>query len=148
MEGGWLDMTERVNWGGWRYLEFELAADTIDLSRVEYLIIFYNGIPGGQTVSCRVDDIRALPRAEALGEASLTLAGSTVSFPTGLAGGDRIAWDGGPTCRLTRGNGQVETLTVEGSLPRLQPGASDVTFALTSMADGAKVQVALVKDYR
>lgn len=147
-EGGWLDMTEAVNWGGWRYLEFDLAGDRIDLSRVEYIIIYYNSIPAGQTVTCYVDDLRALPRAEAVREASLALAGSTLTFPVALYDGDRILWDGGLTCRVVRGNGESETLPVEGSLPRLQPGVNAVHFAHASAGEGAQIEVALVKDYR
>ncbi len=148
VEGLWHDMVRRVDFAGWRYLEFDLAGADLDLSAIEYLIIYYNGIPAGQTVTCHVDELRALPRAAVVRSPSLEIGARRVVFPLALAAGDRIRWDGGSRCVVRRSpGGATEEVAVEGSLPRLRPGVSPVALGIEEAGDGFRLEVALVKDY-
>ncbi|MGD9495137.1 MAG: LamG-like jellyroll fold domain-containing protein [Armatimonadota bacterium] len=147
--GGWHDMYRVVDFSGWRYLQFGLGGDSnLDRSQVEYLIVYYNAIPAGQTVTCYVDDIRALPGGEALHNPSLTIGNARVVFPVSLGTGDRIAWDGGATATVRRAaGGGSETVSVQGALPPLAAGATAVAFAAEGAGAHSRIEVALVKDY-
>ncbi len=147
-EGMWHDMVRRVDFAGWRHLEFDLAGARLDLSQIEYLIVFYNGIPAGRTVTCHVDDVRALPRVDTVRKPSLVIGESRVVFPVSLAAGDRIRWDGGEGCTVRRAAGDApEVVAVEGAPLRLRPGVTPVTLDIEEAAEGFRVEVALVKDY-
>lgn len=147
--GGWCDMYRRIDFTGWRYVEFPFGEANLDFTKVEYLILYYNGIPGGTTVTTYIDDIRALPRGAGVRNPSLAIGDARVIFPVSLDAGDRIAWDGGETCTVRRATASApqETVAVVGALPRLQPGATPVTFALEGVEGGFRVEVALVEDY-
>ena len=147
--GGWCDMTRVIDFTGWRFLDLGFGDCNLDLSQVEYLIIYYNALPAGGSVTTYIDDIRALPRGEGLVNPSLTAGGATVTFPATLDTGDRVVWDGGATCTLRRAGGDApaETVQVEGELPHLQPGVPPVSFSAERSADHARVEVALVKRY-
>ncbi len=148
VEGRWHDMVQRVDFAGWRYLEFDLAGAQLDLSQIEYLIVFFNGIPAHQTVSCYVDDIRALPRVEMVRNPSLAIGEARVAFPVSLGAGDVLRWDGGATATVRRAAGSGgETVGVEGTLPSLAQGVTPVTLDLEHAGEGFRVEVGLVKDY-
>ena len=47
---------------GWRYQQLARPArDAIDYSQVHSLTFYFNNLPGGKTVTCGLDDVKALP---------------------------------------------------------------------------------------
>lgn len=146
--GGWCDMVRTIDFTGWRYLDFDFAGSNLDRSKVEYLIIYYNAIPGGATVTTYIDDIRALPSMGGVSNPSITVGSAKVTVQTTLSGGDRILYSGGKSCTVVRGVDQSrETVTVDGALPALEPGVTPVVFDLEGAGEDLRVQVCLVKDY-
>jgi hypothetical protein len=148
--GAWHDMVTRVDFSGWRYIEFDLAGANLDLSQIEYLIIFFNGIPSGRTVTCHMDDLRGLPAPERLRNPELRVDGSRVVIPTELGHGDRLVFRNMNDCRVyRRGVGVAETVRPEGKQPVVRPGSQEVTFALAEgNPERFRLAVGLVKDYR
>ena len=73
--GKWFDAKTKIDFTGWKYVEFPLAGAKADLSKIEYLIIYYNAIPAGATVTCRVDDVRGIRKTMALTNPSVTVNG-------------------------------------------------------------------------
>lgn len=128
--GGWFDMYTRVDFTGWRYREFDLSdAKKLDAAHVEYLLLYFNGLPAQETVTCYVDDIRALPRVNRLRRPSFSVDGHTLAFPTDLGPGDRLVYDGRSAGRVFRKAGRVpEQVTPEGSWPLLRSGPHEVVL--------------------
>ena len=147
--GAWHDMTARVDFSGWRRIEFDLGGANLDLARIEYLLFFYNAIPAGQTVTCHVDDIRVLPRTSAISHPTLAVSGQAVTFPVQLFAGDRLAFDGMDDCRIYRtAAGQPERVRPTGTTPALKPGRNPVTLTLgPGSADEFRLLASLVKVY-
>ncbi len=76
---------------GWRYQQLARPTkDRIDYARVSWLGLYYNGLPAGATVSCGLDDVKALPALDV----------RTVRDPRVELAGCRFAWKG------TLGEGQ------------------------------------------
>ncbi len=148
--GAWHDMVTRVDFSGWRYVEFDLGGANLDLSQIQYLIIFYNGIPSGRTVTCHMDDLRGLPAPERLRNPELRVDGSGVVVPVELGVGDRLVFRNMNDCRVyRRGVGVAETVRPEGKQPVVRPGSQEVTFALAEgNPERFRLSVGLVKDYR
>ncbi len=147
--GGWQDMVTHVNFEGWRYCQFTLGAPTLkDPTRIDAMNIYYNSIPAGSTVTCYVDDIRALAAPKPLEGVGLRVAGQTVRFPVALHTGDRLMFRGMDDCRLRQASGEVRPVTPEGAAPRLSPGKSPVVFSLIGdRPDAFRVMVGLTKVY-
>ncbi|HOQ29244.1 MAG TPA: hypothetical protein PLH36_10935, partial [Armatimonadota bacterium] len=149
--GRWLDLVTPVDFQGWRYVEFPLEArDGFDLSRVEYLILYFNGIPAGKRVTCHVDELRVLPRPAGLREPQLTVDGRTVRFPVALSAGERLVLDASGRARHYASDGRlVEVVKPSGSLPLLRPGRHQIAFGWGDKPAGDfQVKVMAVKIYR
>ncbi len=93
-----------------------------DLTKIDGMNIYYNGIPAGRTVTCYVDEIRALAPPPPLGSVELTIAGQTIRFPIAMNAGDRLLFKSMTDCRLVRASGDVETIKPEGTMPDVEPG--------------------------
>ena len=150
VKGAWHDMVTRVDFRGWRYCEFDLAGAALELGRIEYVLLFYNSIPAGATVTCDVDDIRALGRRACLSRPVFSVGGRAMVFPVDLSVGDRLVFRGMDDCFLRRrGRGEAEPVEPVGRKPRLGPGYSDV---LLDFAEGApramRVLASVTKVYR
>jgi hypothetical protein len=148
-QGGWQDMVTPVDFAGWRYCQFQLGGPRLkDPAKISALNIYYNAIPAGKTVTCHVDEIRALRPAEPLAEPILSVAGRRIQFPVALGEGDRLVFRGMEDCRLFRPSGAVENVAPKGSPPRLKPGRNPILFTLRDSAPREfRVVVALDKLY-
>ncbi len=70
---------------GWRYHRLTRPAeDRLDYARVARLLLYYNGLPARSTVSCGLDDIKALRG----------LSERTIRDPSVVIGGKRLTWRG------------------------------------------------------
>jgi hypothetical protein len=57
-----MDYYIKNDYAGWRYHQLPRPErDAIDYTDVRSLLLYYNGLPGKRTITCGVDDIRALP---------------------------------------------------------------------------------------
>ena len=129
--GGWQDMYTTVDFNGWRYCQFKLGGPNLkDPTKIDGMNIYYNGIPAGRTVTCYVDEIRALAAPEPLGGVELTIAGQPIRFPVTMNAGDRLRFKSMTDCQLVRASGAVEMVKPEGAAPRLSPGSNPVVVSL------------------
>ncbi len=148
-DGGWQDMYTRVDFSGWRYCQFALGGPKLkSAAKIDGMNVYYNGIPANKTVTCHVDEIRALPAPEPLRSPTLTVAGTPIRFPVAMNAGDRLVFKSPEDCRLRRRSGAVETVKPEGPAPRLRPGRNPVTFSFGDpRPDEFRVVVSLATVY-
>jgi hypothetical protein len=70
---------------GWRYQQLPRPEkDPIDYRAVRYLSFYYNGLPAKSTVSCGIDDVKALAELDR----------QTLADPSVKIGDARLAWKG------------------------------------------------------
>ena len=143
-KGMWHDMVTRVDFTGWRYISFAWEKLRLDPSKVEYIIFYYNGIPAGATVTCVVDDLRALRSTVRVPPATLDVNGKSVRLPIGLGSGDRLRL-AGASCELISA-GQSKRLPLPFDLPSLRPGANRVRLLL-DLPKGATAKASITKIY-
>jgi len=82
----------------WRY--FQLPRPTkpqpqpIDYRKVEQLMFYYNGLPAGATVTCWIDDVKALAELDEARLVSPALQAGTqrIEFPATLREGERLVF--------------------------------------------------------
>ncbi|NOZ23652.1 MAG: hypothetical protein GXP25_21460 [Planctomycetes bacterium] len=148
-ERKWHDMVTRVDFEGWKYIEFDITQAQLDRSKIRYLILYYNGIPAKTTVTCYVDDIRAVKDRFDLYDPELTVAGRRIVLPCKLAEGDRLVFKGMDDCRLyRRWQGTPEKIAPQGDAPQLKPGKNPVTFGFGPKSPKRfRVTVGLAKVY-
>ena len=147
--GGWCDMVTHVDFTGWRYQQFDFSGPgKLDRANVQHLLIYYNGIPSKQTVTCYVDEIRAVPAIAGLRNPVLTIGGKRLVFPAELSTGDRLVFDGGK-CRLhRRAAAELEWIQPQGGPVTLEPGRNRVVLSFDAdLLPQFRVAASLVKHY-
>ena len=149
--GAWQDMVTPIDFQGWKNVEFPLGAGAgINLSKIEYLILFFNDIPAGKNVSCCIGEVRALRETGILRDLSLSVEGRKVVFPVAASPGQRLVFRGAGEYTLVGPDGAVlRRGRPAGRLPELEPGRSRVEFGVgEGSAPDFEVQVRLAKQYR
>lgn len=144
-----VDLKTKIDFTGWKYVEFPLIGTAADLSKIEYLIIYYNAIPTGTTVTCCVDDVRGIRKALVLTNPSITVNGQKVVFPVSLAAGDRLTY-GPEGCRLvSAGSKESKEVKPDGPFPALHSGRNAMQVGLDGASPKAfRVRVEVTKVYR
>ena len=151
-----------VNFTGWKYFEFQLAQrslqqynthswpssalgwatdrEMLEPTQIGGINILYNNIPVGQTVTCSIAMVKALPITNiTLTNPSVTINGSTITFPIALASGQYIQFNSMTDCSYYDINGhKLGSITPTGSAATLAGGANTVTFG-----GGARARVTL-----
>ncbi|MCE5241551.1 hypothetical protein LLH23_24060, partial [bacterium] len=148
--GGWQDMVTPVDFTGWKRVEFPLGGRaTVNLSQVEYLIVFFNGVPSGRTVSCCLDEIQALRDSGNVSRPAFTVNGKTLTFPVTMGTGERLAYSGSGEATVYGRDGLVrQRCRPEGAAPTLKPGSNQVRFSFDSKSVGDfSLRVQVVKQY-
>ena len=139
-----------IGFTGWKYREFSLGGTECDLSRIEYLIIHYIGLPAGKPCTCFLDDIRALRDPTQLRNPSLQIAGAKVVLPVTLQPGQRLVYRSGDGCKTYDADGNaIRTVKPTGTVPSLKPGKNRLIFDLdVGGAKALRVRVQTTKTYQ
>ena len=143
-KGMWHDMVTRVDFTGWRYIAFAWNDLKLDPSQIEYLIFYYNAIPGGATVGCVVDDVRALRSTFRVPGPTVEVNGTAVRLPVSLGSGEQLRLTASG-CEL-RGPGRTETVALPAPLPSLRPGPNQIRLLL-DLPEGAGASASVTKVY-
>ena len=149
VKGVYYDMKTKIDFTGWKYVELGLTGAALDLGKVEYLIIYYNGIPSGQTVSCCIDDVRGLRAVTCVRNPSLTVAGEKLVFPVSLAAGDRLLYAGDLSAKVMSAGSAPKVVQARGVAPKLRPGPNRVRLGFGGTPPEAfEMTVRVTKVYR
>ncbi|NOY81946.1 MAG: hypothetical protein GXP31_13195 [Kiritimatiellaeota bacterium] len=149
VNGKWHDMVTRVDFTGWKTLEFLWDRPALDLSKIRYLIFYYNAIPAGETVRCAVDDVKAFSETGRLRNPRLTVGSASLTFPCELHRGQRLVFRGLDRCAvLSPGGAAPVAVRPRGTVPRLAPGTNPVTLTFGAGSPREfRVTAALTKIY-
>lgn len=99
--------------------------------KIESLSLWYNNIPTGETVSCQLSPIKALPlRSVSIGNPTITIGGDSITFPTSLASLQYLECRSMEDCQVFDQQGEVvANITPTGRWPTLTTGEHPVTFS-------------------
>ncbi|OGV69519.1 MAG: hypothetical protein A3K19_27855 [Lentisphaerae bacterium RIFOXYB12_FULL_65_16] len=148
-KGAWHDMKVGIGFTGWKYQEFALAGAACDLAKIEYLIVYYNGLPAGKPCTCYLDDIRAFRDPTFLQNPSLTVADRKIVLPATLQAGSRLVYTANGECRTYGADGkQKAVFTAVGGPLTLKPGGNRVKFDMDAgTAPAFQVRISTTKVY-
>ncbi|HOT35613.1 MAG TPA: hypothetical protein PLT86_02995 [Candidatus Latescibacteria bacterium] len=109
---------------------YALYREGIDYTQIRSVSLWFNAIPAGESVSCRLGPIKALPmRPVTLRNPSVIMGGQEITFPVGMKSGWYIEYAAGEPCILYDDQGTpVAEVTPRGAAPVLQHGENSVRF--------------------
>ena len=82
----------------WRYVQFarpdKPQPHVVDYARIDYLLFYFNVLPGRQTVTCLIDGIKVLPQLDesVIENPELSVGGRAVTFPATIRSGERLVY--------------------------------------------------------
>ncbi len=137
-----------MDFTGWRYVElvepegarhsdyswpsgpsiYSIYRQSVDYSRVTVLSLFYNNIPPGETVTCYLSPIKAIPTVKVkLQDPTVTMGGQSIVFPVEIESGCYLEFKSPSDCKLYDPNGTViREVDPRGRPPALQPGENEM----------------------
>jgi hypothetical protein len=145
-----------VDFTGWRYFEmiepegarFEdyhwpygdlhsIYRESVDYRQVASLGLWYNNLPPGGRVDCRLSPMRALPLVEIkLRNPAVSIGGKTVVFPCESETGCYLEFRSMSDCKLYDPQGKlISEVQPEGEAPELAAGDNQVAFTCDARAD-------------
>lgn len=131
--GKYADWVPRVDFTGWRLHTFTFpTTGGFDWTKVEYFLVYFNGLPSGDPVKVTLDDLRVVPAVtppNMAGGPGIRVNGRRVTFDVALNPGDSLTHEGLGTAMLwPRGMAPGKPLNVRGLPLVLQPGENKVEF--------------------
>ena len=142
-----------VDFVGWKYFEliepeggrhadyswpyggtYSIYRESIRPAAVDTLSLWYNNVPPGQTVTCYLGPIRALPVVPTiLRNPSITIGGKTLTFPVEIATGQFLEFHGPADCKLYGPKGEeIQNVEPAGDVPVLESGANRIAWTCES----------------
>jgi hypothetical protein len=156
----------RIDFTGWRYVELvEPDTETFEehswpygrciyktyregqtFNNIVGLELWYNNVPVGQTVTCHLSPIKALPLvSQRLSRPALTLGGRTVVFPVDIETGQYLELGGPGDCKLYSAKGEfMSDVRPEGEVPWLEAGANALTFQCAATGPRPRAYVTVI----
>ena len=120
--------TESWRWSNYQWNDgksmYNAYRETIRYDVVSSVSVWYQNLPPGRTVKCRVGPIKALPMVQAtLKNPALTVNGERIEFPVELPSGGWLEYNGGDDFAVFGSNGEpLGRQSLKGSPPRLRAG--------------------------
>ena len=128
------DCRVQVSFKGWQLRTFPIPErKSMDWTKVDYMIFYYNNIPAKTTVTCKIDGVKALPglaKMPVLSGMQLSVNGRPISFPGKMAAGEALTTDGLGTCTVWPGGMEPgRRVNVPQNAVKLKPGRNELGFS-------------------
>ncbi|NLB94454.1 MAG: hypothetical protein GX785_01975 [Armatimonadetes bacterium] len=140
------------NYEGWRYHQLPRPQeDPIDYSKVRYLAFYYNVLPGKTTITCAIDDVKALPELDEITVENprLEIDGKPLAWSVTLRDGQALSYLPGQATRLTGGGAARGTTLPSPTTLTLPPGRYSVRFTTPEPLTGvSRVRLTLQPEER
>ncbi len=131
-QGRHADVVPTVNFKGWRLLTFPLPAGGVDLSKIEYLLFYFNGVSPNSSVKVMIDGLKALPKLNVLSDIHdpiVRLNGRDIRFPITLSGGEALTNEGPDGIKHWPGGmNPSRSVDLSNAPLQLQPGENRIEF--------------------
>ena len=131
--------TESARWSDYVWNDgkslYNAYRETIDFGAIESAGVWYQNLPPGKEVKCRLGPVKALPMLSAtVQNPAISINGVILEFPVELASGQWIEGHGPDDCAWYGSKGEFKgKVTPRSPYPELNPGMNFVRF----LANGA-----------
>jgi hypothetical protein len=128
-KGGWNDHYIRMEYEGWRYHELvKPQAGELDRSHVEYLIFYFNGLPGDETSTIYIDTVRALRElTPPVSDIWVWVGNARLTLPVTLERGQNTLFRAMDDCTLYEWGKEPTPVEPTGTAPVLARGDNEMT---------------------
>ncbi len=119
------------------YVPVPIYSESVNYSKLASLNLFYNNIPPGQTVTCYLSPVKALPTVKVkLQDPAVTVGSKTIVFPIELESGCYLEFKSPSDCKLYDPNGKViREVNPRSETPTLSAGENQIKFTCDSLED-------------
>lgn len=161
----------KIDFTGWKYFElvetessaisdyiwpddshfyvYDSYRHTVQFDKVDKFQLWYNNIPEGQKVTCRLGPVKALAMVRGFIEnPCVTIGGKQIVFPVRMESGMYLEFRSAEDCRLYGPKGELlKEVKPEGTVPELKEGDNEIYFSGEgSKAFNTRVQVTVISE--
>ena len=162
---GCVSQLDKIDFTGWKYVEL-MEADSVDTSHyvwppIGYSVyshysqsgnfnefrLWFNNIPKGKTVRCKIGPVTALPyRENQFKNPALTVNGQTIRFPVEMKTGMYLELRDGGRCVLYNEKGApVSDVTPSDPIPTLKNGSNEISVTTEStLPTSARMEITVI----
>jgi hypothetical protein len=165
------DRFVRIDFTGWRYFElvetesseisdyiwpddshfyvYDSYRHTVDFNTIEKLQLWYNNLPAGKTVECKIGPIKALPMVSVpLENPEITVNGQKIVFPVTMEPGMFLELGSASDCKLYGTKGELlKEFEIDGEIPVLVSGENQISFSGKGTPGiNSRVQVTIISE--
>ncbi|MBN1422349.1 MAG: hypothetical protein JXP34_26475 [Planctomycetes bacterium] len=148
-----------IDFEGWRYIElvetessrhsdyawpdgwalYAVYRESVNFGAIESASVWLNDVPPGGAADLAIGPVKAVRMIPIrIERPRIEIAGEAIAFPVAMESGDRLEVDPEAGTTLYDRIGAAKAQVVpEGKIPRLAPGANDVTFSCEGPETGA-----------
>lgn len=142
----------KIDFTGWKYFElveiessefsnylwpekgfyvYDSYRHTIDFKNVDKLQLWYNNLPAGENVACKIGPVKAIPMVPVTIEnPEITVNGQKIVFPVKMESGMWLELNSATDCKLYGPKGELlQEVKIEGEIPALIPGENNITVS-------------------
>jgi len=93
--------------------------------------LWYNNLPAGKTVECKIGPVKALPMVSVpLKNPEITVNGQKIVFPITMEPGMFLELNSASDCKLYGPKGELlKEVEIDGDIPVLAPGKNQISFS-------------------
>ena len=138
-----------VDFIGWRYFEliepegeryaqyswsygdiYSIYRESVNYNNIDSLSLWYNNIPKGEKVSCRLRPVKAMPLAKIkIVNPKVTIDNKEIVFPVEIESGSYLEFYSMDDCKLYAPNGElIKEVIPQGYVPILDEGENVIKF--------------------
>ncbi len=160
----------KIDFTGWRYFElveiestefsnylwpekgfyvYDSYRHTVNFKYVDRLQLWYNDLPPGKEVSCRIGAIKALQMVpDTIKNPAVTVNGKTIVFPVTMISGMYLEFNSDTDCKLYGTKGELlKEMVIDGNVPALQKEDNHLSFRCDDPGQvNPRVQVSLFSE--
>lgn len=161
----------KIDFTGWKYFElvetessaisdyiwpddshfyvYDSYRHTVKFDKLNKFQLWYNNIPEGQNVSCRLGPVKALPMVSGYIEnPSVTIKGEKIVFPVRMESGMYLEFRSENDCKLYGSKGELlAEVKPEGAVPTLANGKNEISFSGEGSGKvNTRVQVTVISE--
>lgn len=110
---------------------YDSYRNTVDFNHIEKFQLWYNNLPLGKNVECKIGPVKALPMVSVpLENPEITVNGKKITFPVTMNSGMFLELKPDSGCYLYGRRGELITaVKINGEIPLLAPGENQISFS-------------------
>jgi len=128
---------------------YDSYRNTVDFKNVDKIQLWYNNLPAGETVECKIGPVKAIPMVSVpLENPGIMVNGKMITFPVTMEPGMFLELNSVSDCKLYGPKGELLTeVRIDNEIPVLASGENQISFSgKGTQGINSRIQVTVINE--